>query len=234
MRSQPLGVSQGFKEMIDHQETNETLVARCHAGDRQALELLLERNEGAIRKIASRYVPGTSDRFNDAAQEGRLAFLDAVRSYDPARQTAFVTYLWTAVSRRLRRWKTGDRVIRVAYCAAQSGARPPRVWSDHALPDYHQAYSDPADDSPSVLDRLIDEEAGNVGTRAWLAGALDRLDGRLATLLRGRLAGKTLAEVGVEIGNERGPVSRERVRQLEARAVRELRAMAYEQRGTEK
>lgn len=79
------------------QELNSSLVARYHAGDRNALDELVQANEGLIRKITRKQckVQPYSVMYDDCLQEGRLAVMIAADRYDSAK-SQFSTYvsLW--------------------------------------------------------------------------------------------------------------------------------------------
>src|SRR5439155_12384659 len=67
------------------------LVRQARAGNRQAVERLVQANLGLIRREARRYSAG-SQSFEDLVQEGVLAFLGALDGYDPDRGYRLMTY----------------------------------------------------------------------------------------------------------------------------------------------
>ena len=83
--------------------TNEELVLSAKIGDRQAMNELVERNEGFVRKIAYEIYRFCRETYkltetdvDDLVQEGLLAVVNAVSKYDPESGNAFTTYAGTA------------------------------------------------------------------------------------------------------------------------------------------
>ena len=73
--------------------SNEELVLRVQAGDKNAAELLLSQNEGFLTSAAIHYK--SHSRFSileDLKQEGAIALLDAAQSFDLAHGAQFLTY----------------------------------------------------------------------------------------------------------------------------------------------
>ena len=134
------------------------------------------------------------------------------------------------LAQRLDREPTVDEVAR------ESGLPPERVRELLDLVADPVSLETPVGDGGSVVADLIEDTSSDAPETATarrlrsveLSRALAQLPGRLRELLvlRFGLDGRaplTLEEVGAEIG-----VTRERVRQLETRALRELRAFAPE------
>ena len=69
---------------------NEELALQMQAGDKNAAELLISRNEGYLTKLAREYTPWCE--LEDLKQEGALALLEAARRFDPAYGTKLLTY----------------------------------------------------------------------------------------------------------------------------------------------
>ncbi|MBR5470579.1 MAG: helix-turn-helix domain-containing protein [Oscillibacter sp.] len=75
--------------------SNEELVLRIQAGDKNAAELLLSQNEGYITELALKHSAWCE--LEDLKQEGALALLEAVGRFDPARGTKLLTYATPAM-----------------------------------------------------------------------------------------------------------------------------------------
>lgn len=75
--------------------SNEELVLRIKAGDKNAAELLLSQNEGYITELALKHSAWCE--LEDLKQEGALALLEAVGRFDPARGTKLLTYATPAM-----------------------------------------------------------------------------------------------------------------------------------------
>ena len=69
---------------------NEALALRIQAGDKNAAERLISRNEGCLTELARAYTPWCETE--DLKQEGALALLDAAGRFDPAYGTKLLTY----------------------------------------------------------------------------------------------------------------------------------------------
>jgi RNA polymerase primary sigma factor len=144
---------------------------------------------------------------------------DQVRRVQRARRT---------LGQELSRDPTYDEI------AAETELTPKRVHELLELVQDHLSLETPVGDGESVMSDLI-EDTNAAGPEAEtdlrlrsteLARALAQLKPRLQRVLILRYGldgtnGRTLEQVGVELG-----ITRERVRQLEARALRELRTVA--------
>lgn len=81
--------------------THEELVGRIQTGDTNAVEELLQNNQEYLYKLARRLSnnPGVIE---DLVQEGNIAILDAVGSYEPGRGTLFLTYATPMIKTAMR------------------------------------------------------------------------------------------------------------------------------------
>jgi RNA polymerase nonessential primary-like sigma factor len=122
----------------------------------------------------------------------------------------------------------------LAELAIESGFTPERVTQLLDLVEDPVSLETPVGDGESLYGDLIEDtktESPDTATAehlraAELAGALAKLNTRMRYVLCSRFGldgqpPKTLEEVGIELG-----ITRERVRQLESRALRELRMVA--------
>src|SRR4051794_31631860 len=75
-----------------------TLVRQAQAGDRQALERLIQANRRLIVREARR-VAASAQSFQDLVQEGALAFVEALAGYDQDRGFRLMTYALHGVRR---------------------------------------------------------------------------------------------------------------------------------------
>ena len=69
---------------------NEELALRIQAGDKNAAERLISRNEGCLTELARVYTPWCETE--DLNQEAALALLDAAGRFDPTHGTKLLTY----------------------------------------------------------------------------------------------------------------------------------------------
>ena len=90
------------------ERTNEELCALAAAGDEEAFELLLKRNEGFLREQAAGAWRGISFsdvdlslEYEDLYQIAAIAFWEATKEYDSEKGAQFITYAGTVIRSRL-------------------------------------------------------------------------------------------------------------------------------------
>jgi RNA polymerase sigma factor (sigma-70 family) len=93
--------------------TEATLFEQAQAGCRESVNLLMEQHERLIRYAVKRQVL-LGFPFEEAVQAGRHGLWRAILRYDPHRGTAFSTYAYTAIVRRIwravkRHWEQNRR-----------------------------------------------------------------------------------------------------------------------------
>ncbi len=153
--------------------------------------------------IAKNFV-SSRHTLEELVSEGDATLIRAITLFDPSRGFRFSTYATYAVRRRLARYVTSSE-------------------HSHATPvDFR--------DAPPIPDRrrwtLPYEQAMEAGVE-WLESALYELTQRERYIIRCRFGWgrefdtRTLQEIADELG-----VSRERVRQLEAKAIKKLQEIA--------
>ena len=89
------------------------LIARAQAGDRAALERLVEENTGLIRAVARRYYDRGVEA-DDLFQLASLGFLKAAAGFDPAFGTQFSTYAVPKIAGEIRRFLRDDGVVKLS------------------------------------------------------------------------------------------------------------------------
>ncbi|MFL0197987.1 sigma-70 family RNA polymerase sigma factor [Clostridium sp. WILCCON 0269] len=76
--------------------TNEELVELYQSGDEQALNELMEKNTGMVRKLANKFYTEKTNSIDieDLQQEGFIGLITAARKYDfdNAKRAKFITY----------------------------------------------------------------------------------------------------------------------------------------------
>jgi RNA polymerase primary sigma factor/RNA polymerase sigma factor len=155
----------------------------------------MEQHDGLVHAFIRRQGGGEIS-YEEALQAGRMGLWCALRGYDPGRGTAFSTYAWVAICRRIqRRERELNRADRIwqGEMPGRKAAPEPERWMEQ---------------------RLI---------QASLVELVGRLPQRLRRVIvyRYGLAGqeqRTLKEIGAELG-----VTGERVRQLQQEALAWLR-----------
>jgi RNA polymerase primary sigma factor len=192
--------------------------SRARSADLDRVEELL-REAGAIRnRIIRSYLGlvvsivkkrnGPSQDFFDLVSEGNVALIQASGRFDFARGARFSTYATWAIINDFARRIPRDRSRRVRFATGREGLL-------QALTDHRDS---------GRADAMDQEQS-----RSMIGKMLGHLDGREQTIIVRRfgLAGdkQTLVQVGRELG-----ISKERVRQLESRALDKLRNLAEVQK----
>jgi RNA polymerase primary sigma factor len=188
-------------------EEEQALAALAALGDRKARERLIRANLRFVIMVAKRYckcgVP-----LEDLVNEGNIGLIHAAERFDPDRGVRFVSYaVW---------W------IRQAIMKALRGTQG-TLSLDSPLTDGEN----PDPFGACLEDRNVpkpEEVLVGISRREHVDSVLAGLSDREACILRGRfgLAGSkpiTLREVGRMHG-----LSKERVRQIEKKALRRIRA----------
>jgi RNA polymerase sigma factor (sigma-70 family) len=183
---------------FDESTTTEELAR----GDRLRNQLVIIFHKLTV-SIAKNFV-GSRHSLEELVSEGDATLIRAIALFDPSRGYRFSTYATYAIRRQLARYVNSPQHL-------------------HATPvDFR--------DAPPISDHrrwtLPYEQAMEAGV-AWLESALFELSPRERFIIRCRFGWgrefetRTLQEIADELG-----VSRERVRQLEVRAIKKLRELA--------
>lgn len=203
--------------LIDEQ----AIVERARGGDRDALESLISSNLPFVVHVAKEF----RDRglpFEDLIAEGCVGLLKAIRRYDPANETRFMTYASFWVRKEIIAAVVDQpHTVHVPRYARAHGCGALRVVRLDAPKG--------ADGTPGLAGRLrhpdpLPADAVIEGQQTMrLRRHLLRLPPREQTVLASRfgLGGQptqTLREIGGRLG-----LSRERVRQIEVSAIKQLR-----------
>ena len=70
---------------------NLNLIKEAQAGDRKAMDQLIEQNMGLVKNIARRFI-GRGTEYEDLVQIGTIGMLKAAKSFDLSFGTVFSTY----------------------------------------------------------------------------------------------------------------------------------------------
>jgi RNA polymerase sigma factor (sigma-70 family) len=165
----------------------------------QAVEEAMEQHDGLVHAFIQRQGSGDIS-YEEALQAGRIGLWRALQGYDPTRGTAFSTYAWVAIYRRIRRRAqelSQDTEVLLAEIAGSW------VWPDPG-----------GELEKKLIHDVLHELVGQLPTRLRQV-----IVGRFGL---GAQPPCTLKELGKELG-----LSGERVRQLEQDALAWLRHPAH-------
>ena len=207
-------------------------------GDEAAKRRLIECNLRLVMSITRNYV-NSGVPLLDLIQEGNLGLIRAVEKFDYKmgyKLSTYATWWIRQAVTRARRVLTQklNRDPSADELAVESGFELKRVRELLALVEDPVSLETPVGDGESMYGDMIedvnceqpDEALAKLLRGTELGLALEKLNDRMRHVLELRfgLSGqkpRTLEEVGGELG-----VTRERVRQLESRALRELQTAA--------
>jgi RNA polymerase primary sigma factor/RNA polymerase sigma factor len=201
-----------LREELDPAAPKSSLMDEIEALYQQAIETKNEIARANLRlvvSIAKRHV--TPDQnFFELVSDGNVSLLRAVEKFDFARGNKFSTYASWAIMKNFARTIPGEFKHRDRYRTSQDElfAATPEYRADHLY-----------------------EEGAQLTRQAQVEKILRRLDEREQKIIMGRFGlqrghePQTLKEVGASLG-----VTKERIRQIEARALSKLRLAAQEEK----
>ena len=178
----------------------------------QAIETkneIVRANLRLVVSIAKRHVT-PDENFFELVSDGNVSLMRAVEKFDFARGNKFSTYASWAIMKNFARTIPGEFKHRDRFRTSQD-----ELFA--ATPEYRG-------------DQLF-EEGAQTTREAQVERILRRLDEREQKIIRGRFGlergnePQTLKEVGASLG-----VTKERIRQIEARALNKLRMAAQEEK----
>jgi len=91
----------------------EELIKQAQAGDKSAMEALVEENSALVWAVARRFL-GRGTEADDLYQLGCLGFLKAVEGFDLNYGTQFSTYAVPKISGEIRRFLRDDGAVKVS------------------------------------------------------------------------------------------------------------------------
>lgn len=184
-------------------------IERLHEQAVSTKNQIARANLRLVVSIAKRHV-GPDQNFFELVSDGNMSLLRAIEKFDFARGNKFSTYASWAIMKNFARTIPGEYKYRDRF----------RTSSEELFSTAHETRSNP---------RV--EESAQSRREQQIERILRRLDEREQRIIIDRfgldhaLEPQTLKEVGATLG-----VTKERVRQLEARALNKLRLAAQEER----
>ena len=227
-------------------EEEMSLAKKIEEGNQIAKKKLAEANLRLVVSIAKRYV-GRGMLFLDLIQEGNLGLIKAVEKFDYRKGFKFSTYATWWIRQAITRAiadqartiripvhmvETINKLIRVSRQLLQELGREPHAEEVAKIMEMPVSLETPIgeEEDSHLGDFIPDDEAPAPAEAAaftmlkeQLINVLDTLTPREEKVLRLRFGlddgrARTLEEVGKEFN-----VTRERIRQIEAKALRKLR-----------
>ena len=197
--------------LLDEAEERE-LGKRSSEGDQEARRKLEEGNLRLVVSLAKHYT-GRGIPLMDLIQEGNIGLMRAVEKYDFTKENRFSTYAsWWIKEAMQRAIDQQSREIRVPVHVAENMKKVQRIAKELQQTLGREATPEEA------MNQLVQKEEVSE-----LLEALNERERQVIRLRYGLEDGKphTLEEIGNELD-----VTRERVRQIEARAMEKLRNKA--------
>jgi RNA polymerase sporulation-specific sigma factor len=100
---------------------NLNLIKDAQAGDRKAMDQLIEQNMGLVKNIARRFI-GRGTEYEDLVQIGTIGMLKAAKSFDLSFGTVFSTYAVPLIIGEIRRFLRDDGLIKVSRDLRKKGS----------------------------------------------------------------------------------------------------------------
>lgn len=173
---------------------DDTLVERCHLGDEDALNLLLERYRRFAQARARGYFIAGGDP-DDLEQEGMIGLFKAVRDYRPDREASFRAFAELCVTRQ---------VITAVKTATRQKHRPLNcyvsLWDLRVVDDSGERLVDelPHLQVPDPADELVSSE-DLAHIQSSLARMLSVLEVDVLALY---VEGRSYQEIGEQLGRQ--------------------------------
>lgn len=101
--------------------SQEEMIRKAQAGDRDASEQLVTENAGLIWAVAKRFI-GRGTDVDDLYQLGCLGFLKAVEGFDLEYGTQFSTYAVPKIAGEIRRFLRDDGAVKVSRSLKERSA----------------------------------------------------------------------------------------------------------------
>lgn len=197
-------------------EEEAALVQRMRAGDQRARELLVESQLPWLKVISKKYKCRHMP-LPDLFQQAVIELLNCLETFDPS-VARLTTYLARPIRWRLFRLVKCCRLIYLPYVTQ------PHYADQHAQARQVNAFASADEqllsDGRGAPDEILADAEDREHRRGQLHDAIARLEPRRQRIIRCRLSGQTLAQIG-----RSEQLTRERVRQLERASLLQLREL---------
>ncbi len=116
---------------IEMEEVSQ-LIAKSHAGDKQAREILIEKNLGLVHHIVKRFLNRGADP-EDLFQIGCIGLMKAIDKFDLSFDVKFSTYAVPMIAGEIKRFLRDDGMVKVSRSLKENG------WKIHQARERFQA-----------------------------------------------------------------------------------------------
>ncbi len=96
------------------------LIARAQAGDKEAREVLIEKNLGLVHHIVKRFL-GRGYDAEDLFQIGSIGLMKAIDKFDLSFEVKFSTYAVPMISGEIKRFLRDDGMVKVSRSLKENG-----------------------------------------------------------------------------------------------------------------
>lgn len=201
-----------LREELDRARPKAQLLDEIESLYQDAIEtknLLIRSNLRLVVAVAKKYIGSTGDLF-DKVSEGNLSLMRAVEKFDYTRGFKFSTYATWAIKKNYIRAYSNEIKQSDRFRTGQEEVLDASPGHRSDPTSQLAAQSRREDQVRGIMQRLTDRERQIISSRFGIGSGREPM---------------TLKDVGVELG-----VSKERVRQIEARAMQKLREAAFNAR----
>lgn len=102
------------------------LIARSQAGEREAREILIERNLGLVHHILKRFA-GRGYEMEDLFQIGTIGLMKAIDKFDLKQGVCFSTYAVPMITGEIKRFLRDDGPVKISRTIKENGLRVKQV-----------------------------------------------------------------------------------------------------------
>lgn len=98
------------------------LIAKSQAGDKEAREVLIEKNLGLVHHIVRRFA-GRGHDLEDLFQIGAIGLMKAIDKFDLAQGVRFSTYAVPMITGEIKRFLRDDGMVKVSRTVKENGLK---------------------------------------------------------------------------------------------------------------
>lgn len=98
------------------------LLGRAHQGDKEARDILVEKNMGLVHSIARRF-QNRGVEMEDLVQIGSIGLLKAIDKFDLTYEVRFSTYAVPMITGEIKRFLRDDGMVKVSRSLKEEAAR---------------------------------------------------------------------------------------------------------------